>query len=162
MWLRRVGPAKLRVPVPCQWLAAHLLVVPLLAAQAHLLAAQAQNIIRALVFSTLTMTILITATTVFTTVTIATTATTATTTHSHTDCRISPTPSPPSPCTAADKDHFAALAVEAIMRLKGSGNLESIHIIKKPGGALKVRGGKCERQGEGVRVGVCKLRGAAT
>jgi chaperonin GroEL (HSP60 family) len=39
---------------------------------------------------------------------------------------------------AADKDHFAELAVTAIMRLKGTGNLESIHIIKKPGGALKV------------------------
>lgn len=39
----------------------------------------------------------------------------------------------------ADKDHFAELAVTAIMRLKGTGNLESIHIIKKPGGALKVR-----------------------
>lgn len=37
----------------------------------------------------------------------------------------------------ADKDHFAELAVTAIMRLKGTGNLESIHIIKKPGGALK-------------------------
>jgi hypothetical protein len=43
---------------------------------------------------------------------------------------------------AADKDHFAELAVTAIMRLKGTGNLESIHIIKKPGGALKV--GICE------------------
>lgn len=42
------------------------------------------------------------------------------------------------PCCAADKDHFAELAVTAIMRLKGTGNLESIHIIKKPGGALKV------------------------
>lgn len=39
---------------------------------------------------------------------------------------------------AADKDHFAELAVTAIMRLKGTGNLESIHLIKKPGGALKV------------------------
>jgi hypothetical protein len=29
--------------------------------------------------------------------------------------------------------------VTAILRLKGTGNLESIHIIKKPGGALKVR-----------------------
>lgn len=42
------------------------------------------------------------------------------------------------PSCAADKDHFAELAVTAIMRLKGTGNLESIHIIKKPGGALKV------------------------
>lgn len=40
--------------------------------------------------------------------------------------------------TTADKDHFSELAVTAIMRLKGTGNLESIHIIKKPGGALKV------------------------
>eukprot|EP00775_Hariotina_reticulata_P002255 gene2255-2567_t len=37
----------------------------------------------------------------------------------------------------ADKEHFAELAVEAITRLKGSGNLEAIHIIKKTGGALK-------------------------
>ena len=37
-----------------------------------------------------------------------------------------------------EKQHFAELAVDAIMRLKGSGNLESIHIIKKPGGTLKV------------------------
>jgi len=39
----------------------------------------------------------------------------------------------------ADKEHFAELAVEAITRLKGSGNLEAIHLIKKTGGALKVR-----------------------
>ncbi len=37
---------------------------------------------------------------------------------------------------AQDKEHFAALAVDAILRLKGSGNLEAIHILKKPGGAL--------------------------
>jgi len=42
----------------------------------------------------------------------------------------------------ADKEHFAELAVEAISRLKGSGNLEAIHIIKKTGGALKVRHGQ--------------------
>ncbi|GAX81821.1 hypothetical protein CEUSTIGMA_g9249.t1 [Chlamydomonas eustigma] len=36
-----------------------------------------------------------------------------------------------------DKEHFANLAVDAILRLKGSGNLEAIHIIKKPGGTLK-------------------------
>ncbi|XP_019174899.1 PREDICTED: T-complex protein 1 subunit beta-like [Ipomoea nil] len=35
-----------------------------------------------------------------------------------------------------DKDHFAKLAVDAVMRLKGSTNLESIQIIKKPGGSL--------------------------
>ncbi|XP_040885995.1 T-complex protein 1 subunit beta [Toxotes jaculatrix] len=34
------------------------------------------------------------------------------------------------------KDHFAQLAVNAVMRLKGSGNLEAIHIIKKLGGSL--------------------------
>ncbi|KAI3464744.1 hypothetical protein Pfo_021407 [Paulownia fortunei] len=36
-----------------------------------------------------------------------------------------------------DKEHFAKLAVDAVMRLKGSTNLESIQIIKKPGGSLK-------------------------
>eukprot|EP00877_Chromochloris_zofingiensis_P008033 jgi/Chrzof1/3483/Cz12g27040.t1 len=36
-----------------------------------------------------------------------------------------------------DKEHFASLAVEAIMRLKSSGNLEAIHLIKKTGGTLK-------------------------
>ncbi|KAK4752719.1 hypothetical protein SAY87_021517 [Trapa incisa] len=36
-----------------------------------------------------------------------------------------------------DKDHFAKLAVDAVMRLKGSTNLEAIQIIKKPGGSLK-------------------------
>ncbi|KAM9312644.1 T-complex protein 1 subunit beta [Gastrophryne carolinensis] len=34
------------------------------------------------------------------------------------------------------KDHFSKLAVEAVLRLKGSGNLESIHLIKKLGGSL--------------------------
>lgn len=34
------------------------------------------------------------------------------------------------------KDHFAKLAVDAVMRLKGSGNLEAIHVIKKLGGSL--------------------------
>lgn len=38
-----------------------------------------------------------------------------------------------------DKDHFAELAVDAVMRLKGSTNLESINLIKKPGGTLRVR-----------------------
>ena len=38
-----------------------------------------------------------------------------------------------------EKQHFAELAVDAIMRLKGSGNLESIHIIKKPGGTQTSR-----------------------
>lgn len=34
------------------------------------------------------------------------------------------------------KDHFSKLAVDAVMRLKGSGNLEAIHVIKKLGGSL--------------------------
>lgn len=34
------------------------------------------------------------------------------------------------------KDHFSRLAVDAVLRLKGSGNLEAIHIIKKLGGSL--------------------------
>ena len=38
-----------------------------------------------------------------------------------------------------DKDHFAELAVDAVLRLKGSTNLEAIQIIKKPGGTLRVR-----------------------
>lgn len=36
-----------------------------------------------------------------------------------------------------DKEHFAELAVDAVLRLKGSTNLEAIQIIKKPGGALR-------------------------
>jgi len=40
----------------------------------------------------------------------------------------------------SDKEHFAELAVDAILRLKGSGNLDAIHLIKKPGGTLKVGG----------------------
>lgn len=36
-----------------------------------------------------------------------------------------------------DKDHFSTLAVDAIMRLKGSGNLDAIHVIKKTGGTLR-------------------------
>lgn len=34
------------------------------------------------------------------------------------------------------RDHFASLAVEAVLRLKGSGNLDAIQIIKKLGGNL--------------------------
>ncbi|KAI4788371.1 hypothetical protein KUCAC02_035898 [Chaenocephalus aceratus] len=34
------------------------------------------------------------------------------------------------------KAHFSQLAVDAVMRLKGSGDLEAIHIIKKLGGSL--------------------------
>jgi T-complex protein 1 subunit beta len=37
----------------------------------------------------------------------------------------------------ASIDHFAKLAVEAVLRLKGSTNLEMIHIIKKIGGSLE-------------------------
>ena len=36
-----------------------------------------------------------------------------------------------------DKEHFAALAVDAILRLKGSHNLDAVHIIKKTGGTLR-------------------------
>jgi len=36
-----------------------------------------------------------------------------------------------------DKEHFARLAVDAVMRLNGSGNLEMIQVIQKPGGSLK-------------------------
>ncbi|KAJ6993395.1 T-complex protein 1 subunit beta-like [Populus alba x Populus x berolinensis] len=36
-----------------------------------------------------------------------------------------------------DKEYFAKLAVDAVMRLQGSTNLEAIQIIKKPGGSLK-------------------------
>ncbi|MFH4978079.1 hypothetical protein AB6A40_004788 [Gnathostoma spinigerum] len=34
------------------------------------------------------------------------------------------------------KDHFAKLAVDAVLRLKGSGNLEAIQVIKKLGGSM--------------------------
>lgn len=37
-----------------------------------------------------------------------------------------------------NKDYFANMAVDAIMRLKGSSNLEAVHIIKKTGGTLTV------------------------
>jgi T-complex protein 1 subunit beta len=35
-----------------------------------------------------------------------------------------------------DKEYFAKLAVDAVLRLKGSTNLEHIQIIKKTGGRL--------------------------
>jgi T-complex protein 1 subunit beta len=35
-----------------------------------------------------------------------------------------------------DKDHFAGLCVDAVMRLKGSTNIEMIQIIKKEGGTM--------------------------
>lgn len=34
-------------------------------------------------------------------------------------------------------DHFAKLAVDAVMRLKGSTDLQMVHIIKKVGGSLE-------------------------
>lgn len=36
-----------------------------------------------------------------------------------------------------EKEHFAKLAVDAVLRLKGMTNLDYIKIIKKPGGSLK-------------------------
>lgn len=36
----------------------------------------------------------------------------------------------------SERDHFAELAVQSVLRLKGSGNLDYIKIIKKPGGTL--------------------------
>ena len=36
-----------------------------------------------------------------------------------------------------DKEHFANIAVDAVMRLKGSNNLDYIQIIKKAGGSIK-------------------------
>lgn len=36
-----------------------------------------------------------------------------------------------------EKEYFASLAVDAILRLQGSGNLDHVQILKKPGGALK-------------------------
>lgn len=36
----------------------------------------------------------------------------------------------------SERDQFAELAVQAVLRLKGSGNLDYIKIIKKPGGTL--------------------------
>ncbi|CEM06890.1 unnamed protein product [Vitrella brassicaformis CCMP3155] len=35
-----------------------------------------------------------------------------------------------------EKEHFAKLAVDAVLRLKGSGNLDLIQVLKKPGGTL--------------------------
>lgn len=35
-----------------------------------------------------------------------------------------------------EKSHFAELAVDAVLRLRGSGNLDHIQVIKKPGGTL--------------------------
>jgi T-complex protein 1 subunit beta len=38
-----------------------------------------------------------------------------------------------------EKDQFAQLAVDAVLRIKKTLNLEQIQIIKRPGGSLKVR-----------------------
>ncbi|KAL9091761.1 MAG: hypothetical protein Q9159_001276 [Coniocarpon cinnabarinum] len=38
---------------------------------------------------------------------------------------------------AQDRDHFANLAVDAVLRLKGSTDLSHIQVIKKPGGRLR-------------------------
>ena len=35
------------------------------------------------------------------------------------------------------KDHFSKLAVDAVLRLKGSGSLDAIQIIKIQGGSLE-------------------------
>lgn len=37
----------------------------------------------------------------------------------------------------SEKDFFAKLCVDAVLRLKGNTNLEAIHIIKKTGGSLR-------------------------
>merc|ERR1719181_2751088 len=36
-----------------------------------------------------------------------------------------------------EKDHFASLAVDAVLRLKGSNNIEHIQVLKIPGGSIK-------------------------
>jgi len=36
-----------------------------------------------------------------------------------------------------EKEHFAKLAVDAVLRLKGTGDLQHIQILKKPGGSLR-------------------------
>lgn len=36
-----------------------------------------------------------------------------------------------------EKEYFANLAVDAVLRLKGSNNLEHIQVLKKPGGSLR-------------------------
>lgn len=44
------------------------------------------------------------------------------------------------------KEHFSKLAVDAVLRLKGSGNLSAIQIIRKKGGVLEdsfLDEGKC-------------------
>ena len=56
-----------------------------------------------------------------------------------------------------EKDQFAQLAVDAVLRTKTL-NLEQIQIIKMAGGSLKVSG---EGRGLGARVCVCLLARAA-
>lgn len=36
----------------------------------------------------------------------------------------------------SEREQFAQLAVDAVLRLKGTGNMDYIKIIKKPGGTL--------------------------
>ena len=36
-----------------------------------------------------------------------------------------------------EKEHFAKLAVDAVLRLKGSNNLEHVQVLKKPGGSIR-------------------------
>lgn len=36
-----------------------------------------------------------------------------------------------------EKQHFSELAVDAVLRLKGSNNLEHVQVLKKPGGSLR-------------------------
>merc|ERR1719197_2296445 len=36
-----------------------------------------------------------------------------------------------------EKEYFEGLAVDAVLRLKGSGNLDHIHVLKKPGGSMR-------------------------
>jgi T-complex protein 1 subunit beta len=60
-----------------------------------------------------------------------------------------------------EKDQFAQLAVDAVMRIKGTLNLEQIQIIKRSGGSLKVRrrararGVRCARAVDRACARVC-------
>ena len=40
-------------------------------------------------------------------------------------------------CINFAQEHFARLAVDAVLRLRGSDNLDYIQLIKKPGGSLR-------------------------
>ncbi len=48
----------------------------------------------------------------------------------------SPAPTLSSKVLSQDKEYFANLAVDAVLRLRGSTDLEHIQIIKKVGGKL--------------------------